>query len=92
MRRLAGSATETITRIIKGKGSVVGPLDDKTNSSKATFMEGGWEKRGKGSSIKRTIEIYSFCIRIILREVKLRKVKMPSNTEPPNPLSYALGP
>jgi hypothetical protein len=68
--------------MVKGKGAVTGPLDDKANSNKATFMEGGWEKRGKGSSIKRTIEIYSFCIKIILREVKLRKVRFPQNQDP----------
>ena len=68
--------------MIKGKGAVTGPLDDKVNSNKATFMEGGWEKRGKGSSIKRTIEIYSFCFKIILREVKLRKVRFPQNQDP----------
>jgi len=38
-------------------------------------MEGGWAKRGKGSSIVRTFELYSFGIKIILRELKLRKVE-----------------
>jgi hypothetical protein len=49
--------------------------DDKANFKKATFMEGGWEKRGSGSSLKRTIEIYSFGIKVVLRELKLRKVE-----------------
>jgi len=38
-------------------------------------MEGGWAKRGKGSSVIRTVELYSFGIKIILRELKLRKVE-----------------
>ena len=45
------------------------------DSSKGVFMEGGWAKRGKGSSIVRTFELYSFGIKIALREFKLRKVE-----------------
>eukprot|EP00286_Rhodomonas_abbreviata_P019366 CAMPEP_0181297322 /NCGR_PEP_ID=MMETSP1101-20121128/5177_1 /TAXON_ID=46948 /ORGANISM="Rhodomonas abbreviata, Strain Caron Lab Isolate" /LENGTH=678 /DNA_ID=CAMNT_0023402249 /DNA_START=185 /DNA_END=2221 /DNA_ORIENTATION=- len=44
-------------------------------SKNAVFMEGGWAKRGKGSGLVRTIELYSFGIKIILRELKLRKVE-----------------
>ena len=47
----------------------------KEDRKSASFMEGGWSKRGKGSSIFRTIEIYAFCIKIVLRELKLRKVE-----------------
>lgn len=76
------ASTLTLKRLsyklgVAGKKPVAPGLveDDRTNSKKATFMEGGWEKRGKGSSVLRTVEIYSFCIKIILREVKLRKVE-----------------
>jgi len=48
---------------------------DADDSSKGVFMEGGWAKRGKGSSIVRTFELYSFGIKIALREFKLRKVE-----------------
>jgi len=70
LKRLAGKVTGPIS---PAKGAVDDSKDG--SGSKATFMEGGWEKRGKGSSLFRTIEIYSFCIKIVLREVKLRKVE-----------------
>jgi hypothetical protein len=75
------AGTLTIRRISQklGMNGKIVPFiqsgEDKANFKKASFMEGGWEKRGRGSSIKRTIEIYSFGIKIVLRELKLRKVE-----------------
>eukprot|EP00961_Rhodomonas_salina_P181183 2445474-Rhodomonas_salina.1 len=48
---------------------------DETAAQRAVFMEGGWAKRGKGSGVIRTVELYSFGIKIILRELKLRKIE-----------------
>jgi len=72
------------TLTLKRMGKKVGLGGSKTGSrgnaddddgAQGVFMEGGWAKRGKGSSIVRTYELYSFGIRIILRELKLRKVE-----------------
>ena len=72
------ASTLTLKRLGKklgiGGGKSKGNADDD-NVNQAIFMEGGWAKRGKGSSIVRTIELYSFGIKIILRELKLRKVE-----------------
>ena len=71
------ASTLTLKRLGKkiGIGSKSKSRSDDDDVNKAIFMEGGWAKRGKGSSIVRTIELYSFGIKIILRELKLRKVE-----------------
>ena len=73
---------EASTRTLKRMGTKLNPFGGQSTASSDTedakqgvFMEGGWAKRGKGSSIVRTFELYSFGIRIILRELKLRKVE-----------------
>ena len=71
---------EASTLTLKRLGKKIGLGGSKAKSkasdtNDAIFMEGGWAKRGKGSSIVRTIELYSFGIKIILRELKLRKVE-----------------
>merc|ERR1719199_60204 len=72
---------EASTRTLKRMGTKLNPFGGQSTASSDTedakqgvFMEGGWAKRGKGSSVVRTYELYSFGIRIILRELKLRKV------------------
>eukprot|EP00290_Baffinella_frigidus_P007064 CAMPEP_0180134216 /NCGR_PEP_ID=MMETSP0986-20121125/10023_1 /TAXON_ID=697907 /ORGANISM="non described non described, Strain CCMP2293" /LENGTH=729 /DNA_ID=CAMNT_0022074521 /DNA_START=48 /DNA_END=2237 /DNA_ORIENTATION=+ len=71
------ASTLTLTRM----GRKISPFPrkadkkDKTIEERGVFMEGGWAKRGKGSSVVRTFELYSFGIRILLRELKLRKVE-----------------
>jgi hypothetical protein len=67
------NTVEAGTLTLKRMGrKIFGKKEDRKSAS---FMEGGWSKRGKGSSIFRTVEIYAFCIKIILRELKLRKVE-----------------
>jgi hypothetical protein len=66
---------EASTLTLKRMGRKMFGKKVKEDKKSASFMEGGWSKRGKGSSILRTIEIYSFCIKIVLRELKLRKVE-----------------
>merc|ERR1719183_15189 len=73
---------EASTRTLKRMGTKLNPFGGQSTASSDTedakqgvFMEGGWAKRGKGSSIVRTFELYSFGIKIILRELKLRKVE-----------------
>jgi len=69
------------TLTLKRMGAKVGLSSQSSKSAadeagkSAVFMEGGWAKRGKGSSIIRTVELYSFGVKIILRELKLRKVE-----------------
>jgi hypothetical protein len=69
------SKVEAGTLTLKRMGKKMFGSKVKEDRKSASFMEGGWSKRGKGSSILRTIEIYSFCIKIVLRELKLRKVE-----------------
>ncbi len=73
------ATTLTLKRSLKkiglGGSKTQARSDDDDNVRQGVFMEGGWAKRGKGSSIVRTFELYSFGIRIILRELKLRKVE-----------------
>jgi len=40
----------------------------------ATYMEGGWARRGKGSAIFRTLEIWKIAFQFILKELKVRKI------------------
>jgi len=67
------ASTLTLKRVGSKLGLSKGKEDEE--SKQGAFMEGGWVKRGRGSSITRTIELYSFGIKIILRELKLRKVE-----------------
>jgi len=71
------ASTLTLKRLGKkiGIGSKTKSSDEDDDVKRGVFMEGGWAKRGKGSSIVRTFELYSFGIKIILRELKLRKVE-----------------
>jgi len=41
----------------------------------ATYMEGGWARRGKGSAFFRTLEIWGNAVQFLLKEVKVRKIK-----------------
>lgn len=41
----------------------------------ATYMEGGWARRGKGSAFFRTLEIWSIALQFLLKEAKVRKIK-----------------
>ena len=69
---------EASTLTLKRVGTKLGlgkAKEEEEEGKQGAFMEGGWVKRGRGSSITRTIELYSFGIKIILRELKLRKVE-----------------
>jgi hypothetical protein len=77
-KRTASSATlKRLGKKMGLGGSKTGTRETEMSEDarKGVFMEGGWAKRGKGSSIVRTFELYSFGIKIILRELKLRKVE-----------------
>jgi len=67
------ASTLTLKRV--GTKLGLGKAKEEEEGKQGAFMEGGWVKRGRGSSITRTIELYSFGIKIILRELKLRKVE-----------------
>jgi len=69
------ASTLTLKRFGKKLGIGAKTESRGEDASQGIFMEGGWAKRGKGSSIVRTFELYSFGIRIVLRELKLRKVE-----------------
>ena len=69
------SSVEAGTLTLRRIGRKLFGKKSKADRQSAVFMEGGWSRRGSGSSILRTIEIYSFCIKIVLRELKLRKVE-----------------
>lgn len=41
-------------------------------------MESSWNKRGYGSAISRSVEVWVFGAKILFKEIKLRKVGVPS--------------
>lgn len=41
----------------------------------ATYMEGGWARRGQGSAFFRTLEIWKIAVQFLLKELKVRKIK-----------------
>jgi predicted unusual protein kinase regulating ubiquinone biosynthesis (AarF/ABC1/UbiB family) len=41
----------------------------------ATYMEGGWARRGKGSAFFRTLEIWGNALQFLSKELKVRKIK-----------------
>lgn len=46
-----------------------------TDESAESTMESSWSKRGYGSAISRSVEVWIFGLNILFKEVKLRKVK-----------------
>lgn len=46
-----------------------------TDAQAATYMEGGWARRGKGSAFFRTLEIWKIAVQFLLKEAKVRKIK-----------------
>eukprot|EP00640_Fibrocapsa_japonica_P000574 CAMPEP_0113938402 /NCGR_PEP_ID=MMETSP1339-20121228/4829_1 /TAXON_ID=94617 /ORGANISM="Fibrocapsa japonica" /LENGTH=763 /DNA_ID=CAMNT_0000941497 /DNA_START=101 /DNA_END=2392 /DNA_ORIENTATION=- /assembly_acc=CAM_ASM_000762 len=44
------------------------------SAKEAEEMEAGWNQRGRGSAIKRTLEIWAFAIKYGLRELKTKKI------------------
>jgi hypothetical protein len=40
----------------------------------ATYMEGGWARRGQGSAFFRTLEIWKIAVQFLLKELKVRKI------------------
>lgn len=47
----------------------------EADALKAQFMEGRWARRGAGSALFRTLEIWSYAFQFLTKELKVRKIK-----------------
>jgi len=73
-REVRGLIAKTLRLAIRGKATKE-ELDADEIASTGDSMEAGWQNRGQGSALKRTIEVWGFLASSVLKVVKARKAK-----------------
>jgi len=72
---LSGVIVKTLRSVVPGKGGGAATEEELDMAEGGDMMEEGWASKAKGSSFKRTLEVWGFLAKCGLRIVKARKSK-----------------